>query len=90
MAAVRTRLVTRDHAYTSADVPWELDVVNDPRGTEQALGSRSGWRLFHYLSGGGLRAFGRSSAVAAVYRRQDRFWCCLGVLAVLWLVFWFV
>lgn len=90
MAAVRTKLVTRNHAYTSADVPWELDVVNDPRGTEQALGRQSGWRLFHYLSGGGLRAFGRSSAAAVVYRRQDRFWHLFGVLVVLWLVFWFV
>lgn len=90
MAAVRTKLVTRNHAYTSVDVPWDLDVVNDPRGTEQALGSNSARRLFHYLSGGGLRAFGCSSAAVRVYRRQDRFWYFFGALVALWLVFWFI
>lgn len=90
MSAIRTKLVTRNHAYTSEDVPWELDVVNDPQGTERALGRSPGWRMFHYLSGGGLRAFGRSSAAALVYRRQDRFWYFFGALVALWLVFLFV
>lgn len=90
MAAVRTKLVTRNHAYTSSKTPWELDVVNDPNGTGQVLGHRSGWRMFHYLSGGGLRAFGRSSMAQIVYRRQGRFLIIFAVLSALWLLFWFV
>ena len=46
------------------------------------------WRLFHYLSGGGLAACGSSSERALVDRRQGRFLVFAGVLAVLWIVFW--
>ena len=58
MAAVRTSLVKRRHAYTSADIPWSMDV--DDADAEDVM--RHGrWRLFHYLSGGGMSAFGRPS-----------------------------
>ncbi len=87
MAAVRTSLVKRDHAWTGADVPWYLDTegVADPAASEA---ERVRWRLFHYLSGGGLSACGSSSARALVFRRQRRFLVFAGVLAVLWAVFW--
>ena len=89
MAAVRTSLVKRDHAWTGADVPWRIDTDDtpDPNASEA---ERIRWRLFHYLSGGGLAACGSSSARALVYRRQGRFLAFAGVLAVLWVVFWII
>lgn len=89
MAAVRTSLVTRDHAWTGTDVPWSLDTVGvpDPGATEA---ERVHWRLFHYLSGGGLSACGSSSARELTYRRQCRFLAFAGALAALWIIFWFI
>lgn len=87
MAAVRTSLVKRRHAWTGADVPWSIDVED---ASVQALpaGHREGWRLFHYLSGGGMRAFASfSTARELVSRRQTRFLWVVSGLAVLWLVF---
>ena len=89
MAAVRTSLVTRNHAWTGADVPWSLDTDGVPDlGATEA--ERVHWRLFHYLSGGGLSACGSSSACALTYRRQCRFLVVAGLLAVLWIIFWFI
>jgi hypothetical protein len=72
---IRTELVTNDHAYTSVDVPWEID-------------TESGSRLFRYLRSGGVRAFGSSSQEAARQRRQNRFFAVFGVLAVVWFLLW--
>ena len=88
MAALRTSLVKRRHAYTSADIPWALDVGDDADAEDVMRHGQ--WRLFHYLSGGGLSACGSSSAHALVCRRQGRFLFFAGVLAVLWLIFWIV
>ncbi|MBP5351452.1 MAG: hypothetical protein J6Y56_05785 [Fibrobacterales bacterium] len=89
MAAVRTSLVTRDHAWTGTDVPWRLDTEEapDPDAPEE---ERTRWRLFHYLSGGGLSACGSSSALALACRRQGRFLVFAGALAALWIIFWIV
>ena len=89
MSAVRTSLVTKDHAWTGEDVPWDLGTedVPDPAASES---ERVRWRLFHYLSGGGLSACGSSSARSLAYRRQGRFLVFAGVLAVLWIIFWIV
>ena len=69
--SVHTRLVTRDHAYTSVDVPWQIDDDGEKP-------------LFRYLRGGGIRAFGRTSQEAARARRQMRFLVIFSVLALLW------
>ncbi len=89
MAALRTSLVKRRHAYTSADIPWSMDVDTSKDG-EAARISPNRWRLFRYLAGGGMRAFGRPSVHALQLRRQERFLWIAGVLAVFWLVFSFV
>ena len=89
MAAVRTSLVKRDHAWTGADVPWRLDTESAPP-PDASEAMREHWRLFHLLSGGGLSACGSSSARALVDRRQGRFLACAGILAVLWIIFWIV
>lgn len=75
--AVRTSLVRRRHAYTSVDLPWEIDEEGEAR-------------LFRYLRGGGMRAFGTTSARALRMRRQMRFLVVAGVLFVAWVVLFFV
>ena len=74
MAAIRTELVKRRHAYTGEDVPWNVETGQGP-----AL-----WRCLR----GGQLAPG-TSAWAAVARRQRRFLRFAALLAVLWLVLCF-
>ena len=87
MAAVRTSLVKRKHAWTGADVPWCLDTDNAPPA-DAPEAARKHWRLFHLLSGGGISACGSSSERALLDRRQGRFLVFAGALAVLWTIFW--
>ena len=89
MSAVRTSLVTKDHAWTGADVPWKLDTEE---GVDLAASEseRVRWRLFRYLSGGGLSACKSSSAREQAIRRQGRFLVFAGFLGVLWIIFWIV
>lgn len=72
---IRTELVTDEHAYTSVDVPWEID-------------EEGGRKLFRYLRSGGVRAFGSTSGAAARSRRQTRFLVIFGVAAFVWFVLW--
>ena len=86
MAALRTSLVKRRHAYTSTDIPWSMDV--DPSKDAGADGAEpANRRLFRYLSGGGMRAFGRPSDRELLARRQARFLWLAAVLALCWIVF---
>lgn len=89
MAALRMPLVRRRHAWTGADLPWSIDVEDESVAALPAA-RRAGWRLFHYLSGGGLRAFAGSAARDVAVRRQTRFLWCAGGLAALWAVFRYV
>ena len=72
---IHTELVTRDHAYTAVDVPWQMD-------------EDGGTALFRYLRGGGVRAFGRTSQEVARARRQTRFLIIFGALVAIWLLLW--
>lgn len=70
-------------------MPWNIDVDGAP-GFLDSAEAKSRWRLFHYLSGGGLSACGTSSARLLAERRQARFLRIAGVLAALWLLFWII
>lgn len=89
MAALRTALVKRRHAYTSVAIPWSMDVEEFSKsgGNDGCLRRL---RLFRYLSGGGMRAFGRPSGRELLMRRQTRFLWVAGALAVCWIIFSFV
>ena len=89
MAALRTSLVTKDHAWTGEDVPWTID-TDEAADPDTSEAERLRWRLFHSLSGGGLSACGSSSARDQAIRRQDRFLVFAGFLGVLWVIFWIV
>ena len=69
---IHTELVTHDHAYTSVDVPWQID-------------EDGGSPLFRYLRGGGVSAFGRTSHEVARSRRQTRFLVVFAVAAAVWM-----
>jgi hypothetical protein len=89
MAALRTALVKRRHAYTGADIPWRMD-ADHPSEDLSPDSRRARWRLFHYLSGGGMRAFGRPSGREVLRRRQGRFLWVTSAVAALWTLFMFL
>ena len=73
MGKVHTEIVGDAHAYTRSDVPWAISTAR----TDQD-------RLVNYISGGGMRIFGRTVHQEEVKRRQVRFLVVAGILAVAW------
>ena len=73
MGKVHTEIVGDAHAYTRSDVPWAIATSR----TDQD-------RMVNYISGGGMRIFGRTVHQEEVKRRQVRFLAVAGVLAVAW------
>ena len=67
------------HAYTRSKVPWIITV------SETAYG-----KMINYLSGGGMRTFGRTIRQQKAARQHLRFWTLSAVLAALWLFFYFI
>lgn len=78
---MKTRLHTSiredAHAYTRSKSPWILAEHQSVYG-----------RLIKYLSGGGMRAFGRTVRQEEVRRRHLQFWFFAVFAATLWLLFW--
>ena len=77
MSAVRTSLVRRRHAYTSEDIPWDMDESADSQ-------------FLRYLRGGGIRAFATANSHVVRSRRQTRFLCVAAAMFAVWVVFFFV
>lgn len=79
MSGIHTETVGDAHGYTREDTPWILDARPSVCG-----------RLVHYLSGGGMRTFGRTIVQERAKRRHRRFLMVAGALGAVWLVFYFV
>ncbi|MBQ0031415.1 MAG: hypothetical protein KBT68_01295 [bacterium] len=73
MEKVHTEIVGDAHAYTRSDVPWAISTAR----TDQD-------RLVNYISGGGMRIFGRTVHQEEVKRRQVRFLVAAGILGAAW------
>ena len=73
MGRVSTEIVGDAHAYTRSDVPWSISTAKTSRS-----------RLIDYISGGGMRTFGRAGRQEEVRRKQLRFLAVAAVLAVVW------
>ena len=73
MGRVSTEIVGDAHAYTRSDVPWSISTAKTSRS-----------RLINYISGGGMRTFGRTVRQEEVRRKQLRFLAVAAVLAVIW------
>lgn len=76
MCQIHTSIVKDAHAYTRSKVPWILDDYRAIYG-----------RLIHYISGGGMRTFGRTVRQEEVRLRQIRFVIVMAFLAALWTLF---
>ena len=77
MGRVSTEIVEDAHAYTRSDVPWSISTAKTPRS-----------RLINYISGGGMRTFGRTVRQEEVRRKQLRFLAASAVFAVVWFLLW--
>jgi len=77
MSGVHTSVRCDAHAYTRSKSPWILSEH------ESAYG-----KLIHYLSGGGMKAFGRTVRQEEIRRRHVGFWLVAAVLALLWVCLW--
>ena len=75
MERVHTEVIGDAHAYTRSDVPWSMSTSRTPHG-----------RLMNYISGGGMRMFGRTVRQEEIKRRRLRFLTVAFVLSVLWLL----
>ena len=73
MGRVHTEIVSDAHAYTRSGIPWAMSTARTPRD-----------RMINYISGGGMRIFGRTVRQEEVKRRQIRFLAVSAVLAVAW------
>ena len=75
-------------------IGWRLDVREEGGRTQtfrkrHRPGSERGrLKLFHYISAGGLRQLRRTTADDIAERRQRSFWVFLGLMALVWLVFY--
>lgn len=87
MANIHTEIVKSAHAYTRSEMPWLLGTCRE-KMKKSTRGGVFGWKLFHYLSGGGMRAFGRSIEQEEMSWRQTRFLRVCGVLGLVWLWFY--
>ena len=85
MSRLSNSIVRDAHAYTRSRTPWVLESDRQAQG-ETAGSQKFGWRLFHYLSGGGLRAFGRTVEQEEADAKRTRFLIRAAVarLARLW------
>ena len=73
MGRVSIEIVGDAHAYTRSDVPWSISTARSARG-----------KLIDYISGGGMRTFGRTVRQEEVRRKQLRFLAVAAVLAAVW------
>ena len=77
MGRVSTEIVGDAHAYTRSDVPWSIATAKTSRS-----------RLIDFISGGGMKTFGRTVRQEEVRRKQLRFLAVSAVFAVVWFLLW--
>ena len=58
-----------------------------PAGRRPAASGSAGfgWKLYHYISGGGMRTFGRTVQQEELNAKQNRFLLAAAAAAALWL-----
>ena len=78
MSAIHTSTVSAAHPYTRSKSPWIIGEYQSVYG-----------KLIHYLSGGGMRTFGRTVQQEEVRLRRRRFLFGAAVIAAVWLFFYF-
>lgn len=79
MSAVHTSVIQDAHSYTRSATPWIIEEHRSVYG-----------KLMHYLSGGGLRTFGRTVRQEEVRAKQRRFALTAAFLGMVWVVAYFI
>ena len=75
MECVHTEIIGDAHAYTRSDVPWAITTSRTAHD-----------KMVNYISGGGMRIFGRTVRQEETKRRQLRVLAVAGVLIAIWFV----
>ncbi len=86
MGRITPEMLRASHAYTKSKAPWRIDTCKDD-ADGQYRGGRFGKRLFHYLSGGGMRIFGRTVRQEEAEIKRTRFLFFAAALGAAWLYF---
>lgn len=76
MKGLPTSLVQDAHGYTRSDVPWVV-----------SSGATAYDKMINYISGGGMKTFGRTVRQEEIRRRQTRFLAVAALLATVWVLF---
>lgn len=84
MATITTTLVTEAHGYTRSRVPWDLE-QRRPSQNQTHTGKKYGWKLIHYISGGGMKTFGRTVRQEEAEMKRNRFLAGAALAFVVWL-----
>lgn len=77
MGDIHIEELREKHSYTKSKSPWIISRSSSIYG-----------RLIHYISGGGMRIFGRTVQQEEVRRHQVRFYIYAAALTLLWLFFY--
>lgn len=80
-SSVHTATIRPAHAYTRDDTPW---IIEDVPKTGVCA------RLVHFISGGGMRVFGRTVRQESARLRHRRFFIWSAVFGVVWALFYFL
>ena len=88
MGGVHITVLGDAHSYTRSRAPWRIDAGADSEAAKAARGKKFGWRLFHYISGGGMKSFGRTIEQEEADMRRGRFLWASAALGAAWLWFW--
>ncbi len=78
MSGVHTSFRADAHGYTRSKTPWILDEYQSSYG-----------KLIHYLSGGGMKTFGRTVGQEEARLKHVRFLTKAALLGAAWLYFYF-
>ena len=84
MSTIPSSFASESPAYMRSKLPWRIEDASEVSGVT-ASGRRFGGKLIHYLSGGGLKTFGRTVEQEEAEGRRFRFLVASGLLAAVWL-----
>ncbi|MBO7166010.1 MAG: hypothetical protein J6V88_00610 [Kiritimatiellae bacterium] len=83
--------IKRTNGFLNMQDPWEMESNIDKTVSVRAPdGHDFGWRFFHYLTGGSIIRIKKVDKKSRIIKRQKTFIAISVVLAVSWLVFFFV
>ena len=86
MTGFMPTFLTRRRAPDDLDDLW----YSEDAETASSPTAIADWRLYHYLSSGGIHAFANTSLKKVVLRRQKRFLWLSAFLLALWFALRFV